>query len=437
MSMKSSRRKFLKKAASAVTGTLVFPYIIPSSSLGLGGETPPSEKILMGVIGTGSQGMSNMRSFMRLKDQVRFVALCDVDAKRLEAAKAVVDKVNRSNDCRTYGNFREFLEKEKLDAVLIAIPDHWHGIIYTAAANKKLDVYGEKPICRTINDGKVIVQAVKKNGIIWQTGSWQRSEANFHRGAELVINGRIGKVKYIEVGLPDGVRGIGTPPVQEVPEGLDWEMWLGPALKVPYRGVCHWNWRWILDYSGGQLTDWAGHHVDIANWGTGLEYTGPVEIEGTGFYPYDGIYNAPVEYDITCKFANGIIMRVANASRLPKGMGTAWYGDLGWIHVDRGNRISASDPKILEETIGENEIHLYKSTDHFQNFIDCVRTRKEAVAPIEPAYRAISTALLGEIAMTTGQKIFWDPEKEEIIGNPAASRLLGRPYRKPWTLPEV
>jgi len=378
-----------------------------------------------------------MRSFLRLKDQVRFVALCDVDAKRLTAAKAVVDKANNSTDCRIYSDFREFMEKETLDAVLIAIPDHWHGIIYTAAANKKWDVYGEKPICRTINDGKVIVQAVKKNGIIWQTGSWQRSQENFHRGAELVINGRIGKVSYIEVGLPDGVRGIGTPPVQEVPEGLDWDMWLGPALKVPYRGVCHWNWRWILDYSGGQLTDWAGHHVDIANWGTGLEYTGPVEIEGTGFYPYDGIYDVPVEYDITCKFANGIIMRIANASRLPKGMGTAWYGDLGWIHVDRGNRISASDPKILEETIGENEIHLYKSDDHFQNFIDCVRSRKEAIAPIEPAYRAISTALLGEIAMTTGQKIYWDPQKEEIIGNPVASRLLGRPYRKPWKLPEV
>jgi len=415
----------------------MLPYIVPSSSLGLGEKIPPSERIAMGVIGTGSQGMSNMRSFLRLRDQVRFIALCDVDAKRLAAAKAVVDKANNSTDCRIYSDFREFMEKETLDAVLIAIPDHWHGIIYTAAANKKWDIYGEKPICRTINDGKVIVQAVKKNGIIWQTGSWQRSQENFHRGAELVINGRIGKVKYIEVGLPDGVRGIGTPPVQEVPEGLDWDMWLGPALKVPYRGVCHWNWRWILDYSGGQLTDWAGHHVDIANWGTGLEYTGPVEIEGTGFYPYDGIYDVPVEYDITCKFANGIIMRIANASRLPKGMGTAWYGDLGWIHVDRGNKISASDPKILEETIGENEIHLYKSNDHFQNFIDCIRSRKEAVAPIEPAYRAISTALLGEIAMTTGQKIYWDPEKEEIIGNPVASRLLGRPYRKPWKLPEV
>jgi predicted dehydrogenase len=271
-------------------------------------------------------------------------------------------------------------------------------------------------------------------------GSWQRSQANFHKGAELVANGRIGKIKFIEVGLPDGGRGIGTPPVMDVPPELDWEMWLGPALKVPYRGIAHWNWRWILDYSGGQLTDWAGHHIDIANWGAGLEHTGPVEITGHGVYPAEGIYNAPVEYDIMCRYANGIEMRVANASRLARGMGTVWHGEHGWIHVDRGGntgRIAASDPKILEETIGENEIHLYKSENHYQNFVDSVKAGKPAIAPVDVAYRAISVALLGEIAMTTGKTIKWDPEKEEIINDPAASRLLGRPYRQPWKLPTV
>lgn len=435
MKNKKTRRDFLKKSASIITGAFMAPYIIPASSLGRGGNIPPGDRLVMGLIGTGSQGMANMWGFMQLNNHVRFVALCDVDTSRLTAAKNLVDKTNQSNDCRIYKDFREFMDRETLDAVILALPDHWHGIIYTEAARKKWDIYGEKPICRTINDGKVIVKAVKENGIIWQTGSWQRSQENFHRGAELVINGRIGKVKYIEVGLPDGVRGIGTPPVQEVPEGLDWDMWLGPALKVPYRGVCQWNWRWILDYSGGQLTDWAGHHVDIANWGTGLEHTGPVEIEGTGVYPVDGIYDAPVEYDITCKYANGIVMRVANASRLPRGMGTAWYGDRGWIHVDRGNRLYASDPKILEEKIGENEIHLYRSTDHFRNFVECVRSRKETITPVEPAFRAITVALLGEIAMTTGQIIRWDPEKEEIVDNPLATRLMGKPYRKPWKLP--
>jgi predicted dehydrogenase len=435
MANKTSRRDFLRRSAAATAGVLAIPYIIPSSAMGRDGNTPPSDRIVMGVIGTGSQGTSDMRDFLRLKNQVRFVALCDVDSARLAATKEIVDKANNSKDSRTYSDYREFMEKESLDAVLIALPDHWHGIIYTEAANRKWDVYGEKPICRTIRDGQTIVGAVKKNNIIWQTGSWQRSQENFRRGAELAINGRVGKVKYIEVGLPDGGRGIGTPPVQEVPKELDWDMWLGPALKVPYRGVCHWNWRWILDYSGGQLTDWAGHHIDIANWGAGLEHTGPLEISGMGVYPPEGIYNAPVEYDFLCKYEGGIEMRVANASRYPMGMGTTWYGDLGWVHVDRGGKISASDPKILEEKIGDNEIHLYKSDNHYQNFIDSVRSRKPAIAPIGPAYRAISVALLGEIAMTTGQTIRWDPVREVILDNTAANRLLGRPYRKPWNLP--
>jgi predicted dehydrogenase len=437
MSTKTSRRTFVKRSAAAAAGIFVVPTLIPSSALGLGGKTAPSNRVVIGSIGTGSQGMSNMNDFLRLKDAVQFVAVCDVDAARLLKAKATVDAANKNSDCRTYADFREFLEKEKLDAVSLALPDHWHGIIYTETINKKVNVYGEKPICRTIKDGQTIVAAVRKNNIIWQTGSWQRSQEHFRRGAELAINGRAGKIKYIEVGLPDGGRGIGTPPVMEVPQELNWEMWLGPAPKVPYRGVAHWNWRWILDYSGGQLTDWAGHHIDIANWGAGLEYTGPVEISGKGVYPPEGIYNAPVEYDFLCKYENGIEMRVANSSRLKLGMGTTWYGDLGWIHTDRGNILTASDPKILEEVIGENEIHLYKSENHWQNFVDSVRTGTQAIAPIEPAYRSISVALLGEIAMTTGETIHWDPLKEEIIGNPRAARMLSRPYRQPWELPTV
>jgi predicted dehydrogenase len=437
MANKTSRRDFVKRSAALVAGAIVLPQIIPSSALGMGKRIPPSDRLVIGSIGTGSQGMANMSDFLNLKDAVQFVAVCDVDALHLAKAKETVDLEYKNKDCRTYADFREFLEKEKLDAVSIALPDHWHGIIYTAAVNKKMNVYGEKPICRTIKDGQTIVSAVKKNNVIWQTGSWQRSLFNFRRGAELAINGRVGKIKYIEVGLPDGSKGIGTPPIKPVPPELNWEMWLGPALKVPYRGVSHWDWRWILDYSGGQLTDWAGHHIDIANWGAGLEHTGPVEISGKGVYPVEGIFNVPVEYDFLCKYANGIEMRVANASRFPLRMGTTWHGDLGWIHVDRGDILSASDPKILNEVIGENEIHLYKSDNHWQNFVDCVRSGKPAIAPVEVAYRAISVALLGEIAMTTGQTIKWDPDKEEIIGNANASRLLARPYRQPWELPTL
>jgi len=434
---KSTRRDFLKKSTAITAGAFLLPQIIPSTALGMGGKLPPSDRIVMGAIGLGSQGTGNMNTFLEHNKEVQFIAVCDVDSNHSKNAKGLIDAVNKNSDCRTYGDYREFLEKEKLDAVCIALPDHWHGLIYSAAANKKLDIYGEKPLARTIYDGRAIVSAVKRNNIVWQTGSWQRSTPNFHRAVELVLNGRIGKVTRIEVGLPDGNKGVGTPPVKEVPANLDWEMWLGPAPKVPFRGIVHWQWRWILDYSGGQLTDWAGHHIDIAQWGIGMERSGPVEFSGEGVYPREGLFNVPVEYNINCKYANGIEMRVANSSQLPtKNGGATWYGEKGWINVDRG-RLIASDPKILDEVIGENEIHPYKSINHVGNFLECVKSRAETVAPVEIAHRSISVGLLGEIAMTTGQKFQWDPFKEEIIGNPVASRLLVRPYREPWELPKI
>ncbi len=429
--MKKGRRKFLKKLGGAGIGLLAIPQIIPSSALGKDGHTAPSDRIVMGAIGVGSMGTGDMKNFLRKKG-VQYVAVCDVDRNHLSRAKKLVDDKNGNKDCNMYLDFREMLDKEKFDAMNIALPDHWHAIISVAVAEKGIDIYGQKPLARSVVESRAIVDAVEKNNIIWQTGSWQRSRANFHRAAELVINGKVGEVKYVEVGLPDGVRSIGTPPVMNVPEELDWEMWLGPAPEVPYRGVCHWNWRWIMDYSGGQLTDWAGHHVDIAHWGLGLDRTGPVSVEGEGVYPREGIYNVPVEYDIKCQYANGIKMRVANRSRLKYGMGVTWYSDKAWLHVSRGNTLFASDEKILEAKIGPNDKHLYKSTDHEQNFLDCVKSRKETITPAEIAHRSISVALIGEIAMLTQARLEWDPEKEKFKNNVYANRLLVKPYRKPW-----
>jgi predicted dehydrogenase len=267
---------------------------------------------------------------------------------------------------------------------------------------------------------------------VWQTGSQQRSEWNFRRACELVINGRIGKVSKVEVGLPTGFGG-GSNPVKPVPEGVDWDFWLGPAPWTPFRGVLHWDWRWIRDYSGGQITDWAGHHIDIAHWGLGLDRTGPVEIEGRGDYPKDGMYNVPVQYKVTAKYATGLTMIIANEKQLPHGMGTCWYGEKGWIHVDRG-KLEASPSDVLEEFIGPGEIHLYESRDHQQNFLDCIKSRREPIAPAEIAHRSISVALLGEIAMLTGRKLKWDPDKEFFIGDDEANRMLSRPMRSPWHL---
>ncbi len=430
--MKKGRRSFLKKFGGAGIGLLAMPYVIPSSALGKDGHVTPSDRIVMGAIGTGSMGTGDMRNFLSKKG-VQYIAVCDVDRNHLAQAKKLVDEKNGNRDCNMYIDYRDMLDKHQFDAMNIALPDHWHAIISVAVAEKKIDIYGQKPLARSIVESRAIVDAVKKNNIIWQTGSWQRSRANFHRAAELIINGKIGEVKYVEVGLPDGGRSIGTPPVMPVPEELDWEMWLGPAPEVPYRGVCHWNWRWIMDYSGGQLTDWAGHHVDIAHWGLGLDRTGPVTVEGTGVYPREGIYNVPVEYDIICNYKNGIKMRVANRSRLKYGMGVTWYGDAGWLHVSRGNTLFASDKKILEAEIGPDDKHLYKSNDHEQNFLDCIRSRKETITPAEIAHRSISVALIGEIAMLTQAKLAWDPEKEQFKNNIYANRLLAKPYREPWS----
>jgi len=437
MDNKNTRRSFLRNSISLVAGTMILPHIIPSSAMGMNGVVPPSDRIIMGSIGVGSQGTSNMNTFLRYK-QVQYVAVCDLDTGHLAQASDIVNKQYNNKDCRTHKDYRVFLEKEKLDAVCISVPDHWHSIAYVSAANKKINIYGEKPLARSIAEGQQIVNAVKKNNIIWQTGSWQRSVANFHKGAELVFNGRLGKVDHVEVGLPDGNKLVGMPPIKPVPAELDWEFWLGSAPKVPYRGVCHWNWRWILDYSGGQLTDWAGHHIDIAHWGLGLDRTGPIEVSGAGVYPAAGeLYNVPLEFDFNCKYKTGVVIRVANAKRLTQGMGVTWYGENGWIHVDRGDIITASKPELISEELGANKKALYKSDDHWLNFLECIRTRKETIAPAEVAHRSISVGLLGEIAMTTKQVIQWNPEKEQIINNAEASKLLMRNFRAPWKIPTI
>jgi predicted dehydrogenase len=432
---KVSRRRFLRNAAGISAGVVGFPYIIRSSALGASGAVAPSERIVIGCIGVGSQGTANMNAFLS-KDQAQIVAVCDVDSTHRDGAKRAVDEKYGNADCRTYADFRELIARPDVDALSLAVPDHWHSIPVVLGAAAGKDMFGEKPLARTIHEGMVMRDTVNRYGRIWQTGSWQRSVENFHHAAELVRNGRIGKVHTVEVGLPTGGPGP-IRPVSRPPQSLDYNFWLGPAPWHPYmsfggQGV-HWDWRWIMDYSGGQLTDWAGHHVDIAHWGLGLDETGPVEIEGKGVYPKDGTYNTPTQYRFTCKYATGLTMIVANDQQLPKGMGTVWYGEKGWIHVDRG-RQATDPPELWDEVIGPNEIHLYESHDHQQNFLDCVKSRQKTVTPIEVAHRSISVGLLGEIAMLLERKLRWDPAKEQFVNDPEASRLLSRPMRAPWHL---
>jgi predicted dehydrogenase len=380
-------------------------------------------------------GTENLVQFLKLKN-VQVVAVCDVDQNQLAKGRNLVNEAYNNQDCATYGKFEEMFERKDLDAVMLALPDHWHAIPAIAAAKAGFDIYGEKPFSHSLVEGRAMCNAIKKHNRIWQTGSWQRSVSNFHRTAELVRNGRIGKVKYVEVGLGAGHDDYNKNKDQTAPcappQELDYDRWLGPAPDAPYCPArLPKTWRWIKDYGGGQLMDWIGHHLDIAHWGLGLDHTGPVEVEGTGVIPSDQLWNTPTEYDCTCTYADGLVIRIC--SKFP--MGAKWVGDKGWIFVTRGE--TQADPKSLRtDKIGENETHLYKSDNHYANFIECVKSRKETITPAETAHRSASVGHLCTIAIYTGRKIKWDPAKEEIIGDPGATALLGpNPgYRAPWKL---
>jgi len=430
-----NRRQFLKSAATGAAFAFAggCARLVPPSTLGLGPHVAPSNRIVMGTIGIGWQGGNNLEGFLS-KEDVQVVAVCDIDKSHLERAKRMVDETYGNTDCKTYHDFRDLIGRPDLDAVTIALPDHWHAIPAIESARAGLDIHGEKPLSHDLAEGRAMSDAVNRYNRVWQTGSWQRSVSNFHRACELVRNGRIGKVYKVEVGLLSGhtdyegtkdKTAFGRPP-----DELDYDRWVGPAPWSPYcRARVHKNWRWVLDFGGGTIMDWVGHHVDIAHWGLGLDYTGPVEIEGTAKFPQEGVWDSPTEYRFTCKYANGL--ELIGDSSFPDG--AKWYGDSGWLYVTRGV-IDAHPRTVLNETIGPNEVRLYKSDDHLRNFLDCVKTRAETITPCEVAHRSASVGHLAMIAIRTGRKIKWNPEREQIIGDPGAASLLSRSYREPWTL---
>jgi len=306
------------------------------------------------------------------------------------------------------------------------------------AISAGLDVYGEKPFTHSLREGRALADAVKRYGRVWQTGSWQRSEDNFLRACELVRNGRVGKIQRVEVGLPSGyydfARTFGRETIESPPAGLDYDTWLGPAPWSPYcKARVHMNWRWSMDYGGGQLMDWIGHHLDIAHWGMGFDHTGPVAVSGVGEFPASGIYNAAKRFRVETRYADGTPIVIAGGHADIQS-GTKWIGEHGWVWVDRGG-FESQPSGLVNDVIGPNETRLYRSRDHFQNFLDCVRNRALTIAPAEVAHRSASVGHLGVIAIETGRTIKWDPATETIIGDPGAERLLARAYRKPYQVP--
>ena len=431
----NNRRQFLKTAAGTAVGVIGFPYIVPSSALGKAGDVAPSNRVTMGCIGVGWQGTSNLKSFIKEKD-CQIVAISDIDKKHLRDAVSIVNGKYSNKDCATYHDFRELLARDDIDTVSIGLPDHWHAIPVIIAARSGKDIYGEKPLSHSLKEGRAMCDAVNRYGRIWQTGSWQRSESHFRFACELVRNGRIGKIHTVEVGLPAGhsdfAKTKGQVQMGPPPSELDYDLWLGPAPYAPYCPArVHKNWRWHLDYGGGQLMDWIGHHVDIAHWGLGFDYAGPYEVAGDGEYPKDGLWNTATKYRLTAKYPNDITMIIAGGHSDIR-MGTKWIGEDGWVWVNRGGKVEAEPKKLVEEKFGPNDIHLFNSPGHWRNFLDCVKTRKATLTPCEVAHRSATPGHLGQIAMLLGRKIRFNPETEEIIDDPAATKMLSRAMRSPW-----
>ena len=435
-----NRREFLK--SSAATGAVLLgPMIVPVSVFG---ADAPSERINVGAIGVGRMGNGDLGEALGAK-QVQVVAVCEVDSNRAEAARQRVEKhyANRSpggsyKGCAAYGDFRELIAREDIDAVQIATPDHWHVLPGVAAAQAGKDIFLQKPFSLTIEEGRVLSDTVRRYGRVFQVGSQQRSDSRFRQACELVRNGRIGELKAVKVGF-------GTDPGTEpqatmpVPAGLDYDFWLGPAPWAPYTekrvhpasGYGRPGWLRIADYGAGMITGWGSHHNDIAQWGMGTEYTGPVEIEAEAQFPKDGLWDVHGAFRIEYTYANGVKVTCADTKKNKQGV--LFEGTQGWVYVRRGH-IDANPKSLLDSTIKPNEIHLYKSTSHKGNWFECIKSRKETVAPAEVAHRSCSVCLLGEIAMQLGRKLKWDPDREEFINDAEANKMVSKPMRSPWHL---
>ena len=393
----------------------------------------PNDKIRFGAIGMGGsrggfrQGL-NITKWAAGQPGCEVAAVCDVDrVHREEAAKAFGPNTPQYND------FRELLARKDIDAVTIGTPDHWHAVIAIAAMKAGKDVYCEKPLTLTIAEGRKMVEVARKTGRVFQTGSQQRSDGRFRLACELVRNGRIGKLKRVEARLPGGAQGGPFQP-QPIPEGFDWDMWLGPAPKVEYvRERTHGSFRHWYEYSGGMMTDWGAHHNDIAQWGLGMDDSGPIQVESTGKPPEpqcEQCYNAVPQFDVTYTYPNGVTLHTMSRGE----NGVRFEGEDGWIFVSR-SEIKASDPRLLSDPLPANAVKLYASNDHMRNFVDCMRTRERPICDVEVGHRSVSVCHLGNISLRLGgRKLEWDPKREQFKGNREANKLVHYEMRKPWRI---
>ena len=426
MNQSTNRRDFLRTGGLALAG------------LGFAGgnllaQTPTTrpaganERIKIGSIGVGGQGAANMRAHIR-----NVVAVCDVDAARMATARAAVQKSN-GGECFANEDYRRLLENKNVDAVVITTPDHWHALPTVHACQAGKHVYCEKPLTLTIAEGRVMVRAARRHNVVVQCGSQQRSSAGFRQACELVRNGRIGQIRTVRVGIP-GTNFVGPAVADsDPPKGLNYDLWLGPAPQRPYNvNRVHYKFRFFWDYSGGQLTNWGAHHLDIAQWGLGMDESGPVSCEGTARYHAERWYEVPQFQELTYTYANGVRLLCGNAHR----GGTTFEGEKGTIFVTRG-RIESTPPEILQQPLVESDTRLTVSTNHHTNWLDAIRNNRRPICDVEIGHRSATVCHLGNIALRSGQRVQWDPVNERIVGNAQQAAMVEKAYRAPWRLPEI
>jgi predicted dehydrogenase len=455
-SNKISRRGFLKTAAS----TLAAPYVITSTALGRGLIPPASERVTLGFIGVGGRGNALAYSFLRIPE-AQCVAVCDCFTSRQESAVKSFDDFYANRDgkgaykgCTRYGDFRDVLAREDIDGVVIATPDHWHVPLAMHAIRAGKDVYVEKPLSTAVSWNKAMRKSVHRYGAVFQYGTQQRSSPRFRFVCELVRNGYIGELERIEVWCPGMAapgwyettsKGGGSTEAIPVPDGLDYDMWIGPAPMSPYtKDRCtEWGAYHVYDNALGFIAGWGVHPLDIAQWGNDTELTVPLEYTGTGKIPVEGLFDTISDWDMHLGYKNGVKLRYMNTKTAKDVVtyrpfldhGTTFFGSEGWLSVDRGSPgTHASDPKLLEVEIKPGEERLYASDNHFKNFVDCIRTRRPTAGTVDVAVQSDIISHLCDICIRTGRDVTWNPDEENVVGDEAASRMLHRGLRSPWRL---
>jgi len=452
-----TRRALLKRAAGRAAAVAAAPCFLPGSALGRSGSVAAGERITLGLIGCGHHGSGwDLAQIFRCAD-AQVVAVCDVDARRMAAAAERVDRHYAKTlgqrgyrGCARHGDFRELIARPDIDAIVNATPDHWHVLPSVLAAKAGKDIICEKPLSLTVAEGRVLCDVIAQTDRVFQTASENRSIDSYIRMCELVRNGRIGQLKHIIVSLPAGNESRGDNfqdrVIQPVPEWFNYEMWLGQAPLAPYCPArCHGSFRWNFDYSGGRLTDWGAHLIDLAQWANATESTGPIFVEGVGrFPPRDALFNTAEEFELHYRYANGVLLTVVSRGPGIRFEGTeGWVGTTGW----RGP-LEASRPAILDSTAGPDEVRLHRPSEviprtdtsrggEVRDFLDCVKSRQPCYAPAETGHRTVSIAHIGNIAMLLGRPLRWDPAAERFEGDAQANAMLSRPQREPWTLANI